>query len=171
MYRIADGHKLFDKDCYHVTFSPDVQYAAINGDGLYRLSNQEKLFDIVGIVRSFSSDGSYLNVGFQEEDTSVYRVRDQGLYLLDVPAGIMAIGNTALVVDFAQRGQRLLVVYIDADQIELYDGPSGEYGFSWIRGKRYLVVLATENGWHQVDFQGETGWLPPDAGANFHTPD
>jgi hypothetical protein len=175
VYRVADGYKLFDKDCYRVTFSPDAEYVAIYGDGLYRLSDQQKLFDIVGTVRSFSQNGAYINVGYQDGEESIYRVRDgyqyRGLYLLDVPAGIMAIGNTALVVDLTQRGQRLPVVRIDADWTELYKGPGDDNGFSRIRGERYLVVLDTAEEWYQVNVRGESGWLAPTVGASFYLPD
>jgi hypothetical protein len=176
VYRVADGRKLFDRHGRRVTFSPDDKYVAFDYDGLYRLSDQQKLFNSVGMIRSFSQDGAYLNVGYQDGEESVYRVRDgyqyRGLYLLDVPAGIMAIGNTALVVDLTQRGQRLPVVHIDTGWTELYDDPGDEYGFSRIRGGgHYLVVLTMEDGWYQVNFQGESGWLAPTVGTSFYVPD
>ncbi|MBC7812429.1 MAG: hypothetical protein H7175_14830, partial [Burkholderiales bacterium] len=107
VYRTADGQKIIEAGGL-ATFSSDGQYVAMSGDGLYRLSDGQEMFDIVGSVRSFTDDGAYINVGYSspEDEFAIYRVLDgeryPGLRILNLSTGLLAVGNTALVIDPTQ---------------------------------------------------------------------
>ncbi|MAS37711.1 MAG: hypothetical protein CL610_27190 [Anaerolineaceae bacterium] len=97
---IVNGKKLFNKGS-SATFSPNNEYVAFNDDGVYRLSDQHKLFAINGGVHGFSPDSAYVSV-YDRNNWMLYRIRDGRSYpnlrFLDVSAGIMADGNTVLIV-------------------------------------------------------------------------
>jgi WD40 repeat protein len=166
VYRVSDGYRLFDLPC-GATFSPDGLYAAVGTVGLYSLSDGQPLFEIEEVNTTFSDDGNYIIASSADSD-SVYRVRDgygyQGLQLLNIPAGIMAIGNTILVVDQSQNSQQLSFIRTDPHSNHvLYDEPDSEAeSLRHINGGEYLAILDELEGWYQVGYSGKTGWIPAD---------
>lgn len=165
VYHVPDGQRLINLGGRPANISPTGEYAVVNNNGLYRLSDQQKLFDIDGYFDNFSPDGAYLQLGLSDFDASIYRVSDgyhyRGLQILDVSKGIMAIGNTVLVVDPTQQGRRLPVVYL-TDEVQLYDGPHDSYRSASLNDGQYIVVSATQHGWYLVNLGwGQIGWLNP----------
>lgn len=175
IYRLADGQRLFDIGWSYAIFSPSNTYVALPHDGVYRLSDQHRLFEIAGSVRDFSPDEAYLHVGYVT-DVGVYRLRDgyqyRGLRILHVAAGIMAIGNTVIVIDPAQNNQALPVICTTMFRTSLYPSPAREGQERGIRlAGNYLVVLAAGSGWYLVNYEGELGWVPADEVEFFHVPE
>jgi len=173
MYRISDGQNIFPAP-YGATFSPDGQYAAVGTMGLYRLSDGQQMFEIENVITNFSSDGNYI-ISSSAEDDTVYRVSDghryPGLKLLNIASGVMAIGNTVLVVDPTQEQQRISFIHVDIDHT-LFSEPNTESESlrSIFRGL-YLAVLQEQDGWYQVSYFGDTGWVSADDVTRFTVPE
>lgn len=102
VYHMPDGQKIFNGGKY-ATFSSSGKYIAFDNDGVYRLSDGQKLFDIREGLRSFTEDENYIYIGINDDYTSIYRIQDgheyTGLKFLNIPAGIMTIGNTVIIVE------------------------------------------------------------------------
>lgn len=98
IYRMVDGQKLFET--YTSTFSPDGNYVAFQMDGVYRLSDRQHLFYIDGGAYEFSVESDYL---IRSNYPVVYRIRDgqrfDGVRVLNVEAGILAIGSSVIIVE------------------------------------------------------------------------
>lgn len=176
VYRMSDGTRLLDVR-YSAAFSPDSQYVAVDTDALYRLSDGQRLFDIENINAEFSANGEFVF-----DDSSIYRVSDgyqyHGLQLLNVSAGIMAIGNAILVIDQSVQGQSLTVVRPDLgvrpdinDHI-LYSEPNEDSDrVAYFNRITYLAVLDEQDDWYQVGHRGEIGWVPADRVTLFGVPE
>jgi WD40 repeat protein len=166
-YRMNDGEKLFEIP-YGADFSPDGNYVAVGTVGLYRLSDTQKVFDIEGVNTTFSHSGTHIMASSIGED-SVYRVSDgrryRGLRMLNVAAGVIAVGNAILVVDPSQQGQRILFVQAQTNYL-LSEPESQAASLSHINSDSLLAVVAQHGEWYQVSYNGITGWVP----ANMVTP-
>jgi len=153
IYRVLDQQRIIVLDGVYdhsVTFSPDEQYAAVNNRAVYRLADGEKLFDIQGNVRHFTDDSQYISIGFKERH--LHRIRDgrlfEGLDVVHIEAGIMAVGNTVLVVDPTQDNQQVMMLRTSPDLREpLYEEPNTESERIWrIDEGSHLAILEQKEG-------------------------
>ena len=99
-YSVADGHKLFELSLpnpWAFSFSSDDQYVAVEGDGVYRLSDGAKLF--VGEHFIFSPDSSMVAVSWD----GIYRLSD-GEKILDVAFGSVVFSPDSRIVATGDEG-------------------------------------------------------------------
>lgn len=160
VYRVSDGHRLLSFD-YYAKLSSDGLYAAVDADVLYRLSDGQRLFAIEGHVITFSDDDNYIIAS-----DGVYRMSDgyhyQGLEILDISAGVLAVGNTVLVIDRTETSQGLSFIYTNPQaNHSLYSRPDKDAdSINHVNGGEYLAVLDKRDGWYQVSYAGKVGWVP-----------
>jgi hypothetical protein len=84
VYRVHNGAKLFEVDeIYGTSFSPDGTMIAISNDGVYRLSDQQRLFEISGEIGSFGRQFSNNNAYYIASYDGIYRISD-GQKLFDL---------------------------------------------------------------------------------------
>ncbi len=170
VYQVRNGEKLFSSPS-GATFSPDGQYTAVGRDGFYRLKNTQRLFKIEEINTKFSADGEYIFA-----PGAVYRVSDghryPGLRFLDIDAGIMAVGNTILVVDPTLEDQSFFVGWTYPHYGHgLYAAPDVDSEvLRHINTGEYLAILDEQDGWYQVGYWGELGWIPGYKVSRFAVP-
>ena len=114
IYRLQDGTKLFETSDFN--FSPDGTLIALDEDGMYTLSNSEKLFDISGSTGTwskFSADGAY----YVASRDGIYQIAD-GQKLFDIK-------GVGLSVSFSPDGNYVAIeddgFYRLSDQQKLFD--------------------------------------------------
>ena len=176
IYRIADGQQILDRseNSSHMIFSPRQTYAAFDWDGVYRLSDGQKIFTIDAQVRNFTSDESHLIAGFVE-DSSIYDVNSgdsyPGLQPINISAGIMAVGNTVVVIDETLKNQRYRFGRVVDKITTLLSQPGyGQDEWIYINAGISLAILAEDNGWYQIGYDGKAGWVPVESLAEFYIP-
>jgi hypothetical protein len=155
IYRNPEGVRLLDYG-YFAIFSPDSQYVAT--DAVYRLDDQERLFDISLVPIKVSEDSRFIFT-----DNSIYRIPDgrhyAGLRILDTSSGVLAIGETILIVDSARESQDLIIARVSADNTPFYLRPQKENNYLNIQSDTYLIVTDIIDGWYRVIYDGQQGWL------------
>jgi WD40 repeat protein len=179
VYRMPEGQIVFDQSSFlsSAVFSPDGEYIAFDDDGLYRLQDKQKLFDIEGAVSSFLRGEDYLTVGYGFRDsTAVYHIPDGhpyiGLQILDIEAGILGVGNTLIIVDPSQQGHRLSFIQVEDGATPLYAGANDDQTvYEVMSGEQYLAILETQGDWYRVNYDGRLGWIPAIAGNTFYVPE
>lgn len=176
VYRMPSGERVLDTESYYSTFSLSGEYIAFDNDGIYRLSDGQKLFDITGWGGGFTEGETYFySSPFPGTDGGVYSLHDGyhyvGLKFLNVDAGIMAVGNTIIIIDQSQKAQRLAFIEVDENATMLYSNPSSDNPISApFRDKQHLAILDSNGDWYQVNYDGQTGWIPSTAGTLFYVP-
>lgn len=170
IYRISDGHNLIPAP-YGAVISHDGHYVAVGTVGLFRLSDGQQLFDIESSVIEFTPNDDYIMAS-----GTVYRVSDgryyPGLRLLNVSAGVMAIGNAILIVDPTQHIQSIPFIRTDSGNHTLFLEPNFESeSLRHINGGSYLAVLDERGDWYQVGYLGLIGWVPSERAIRFEVPD
>lgn len=80
--------------CLSSALSPNNEFFAVGGEGLYRLSNGQKVFDISGNYLNFSSDGQFLSV----TNDGIYRVSDGQKILEAVGSPLFSSDGTLVAV-------------------------------------------------------------------------
>lgn len=88
-------------------------------------------------------------------------------------AGVLAIGNTIVVIDPTQRGQKVVVVRVDREEVRLYEAPNENSDFRNLNispTTTYLSIRSEQNGWYEVGYFGDGRWLPSDTGDRIELP-
>ncbi len=173
-YRTSDWQRILDKGS-SASFSPNATYMAIDWDGVYRMSDGQRLFSIGNMAKAFTPDESHLMVGYIEHpgiyniDTDVHYY---GLEPLDISAGIMTIGNTAIIIDETVENQRFLFGLVRSKGLSLRSQPdSNSATLDHVRKWDILIILEEKDQWYKVaDLGEEARWIPAEHITKFFIP-
>jgi WD40 repeat protein len=120
VYRLSDGVRLFEVHSPHgVDFSPNVQYAAVLQDGMYQLSDGQRIYALPEYEPDFS------HAVFSAD--SQYMITPDGVYIVATGEKIFAAPDGAFGMEalFSPDGTHIAIandgVYRLSDRVKLFD--------------------------------------------------
>lgn len=178
VYRTSDWQKVINvTSSYNYEFSPNDTYLSVDFDGVYQLSDGQKLFSIEGQVKEFTDDENYvITLG---DKSGIYNINTSEFYSnltpLDISTGIFNFPYMIVIIDETLSNQRYPIIMLDnpiiTNTIPLYSQPDIKSNIVHsLQDIFYLPVVEEINGWYGVNYGSETGWIPHNYATLFYIP-